>query len=50
MGLPQCNAKKPCPLHDHFLQVREDLRAMLESTDMHMLAHGLEDGTTYLKR
>lgn len=50
MGLPQCNAKKPCPLHDHFQQVRDDLRTMLESTDMHMLALGLEDGTTFLKR
>lgn len=50
MGLPQCNAKKPCPLHDHFQQVRDDLRTMLESTDMHTLALGLEDGTTFLKR
>jgi Rrf2 family iron-sulfur cluster assembly transcriptional regulator len=50
MGLPQCNAKKPCPLHDHFQQVRDDLRRMLESTDMHTLSLGLDAGTTYLKR
>lgn len=50
MGLPQCNAKKPCPLHDHFQQVRDDLRHMLENTDMHTLSLGLGKGTTYLKR
>ncbi len=50
MGLPQCNARKPCPLHDHFQQVRNDLRHVLESTDVHTLSLGLERGMTYLKR
>ncbi len=50
MGLPNCNAKKPCLLHDHFQQVRDDLRAMLEKTDVHTLSQGLEEGTVFLKR
>ncbi|MDX9749604.1 MAG: Rrf2 family transcriptional regulator [Flavobacteriales bacterium] len=50
MGLPDCNAKKPCPLHDHFQQVRDDLRDMLERTDVHMLSLGLEEGRAVLKR
>lgn len=50
MGLPQCNAKKPCPLHDHFQQVRDDLRKMLETTDVHTLSMDLEQGKTVLKR
>lgn len=50
MGLPHCNAKKPCPLHDHFQQVRDDLRDMLESTDMHTLSLELDQGKAVLKR
>ncbi|MBX2972695.1 MAG: Rrf2 family transcriptional regulator [Flavobacteriales bacterium] len=50
MGLTQCNAKKPCPMHDHFQQVRDDLRKMLESTDMHTLALELAEGKVFLKR
>jgi Rrf2 family iron-sulfur cluster assembly transcriptional regulator len=50
MGLPQCNARKPCPLHDHFQQVRDELRDMLERTDMHTLSLGLEEGRSVLKR
>ncbi len=50
MGLPHCNAKKPCPLHDHFQQVRDGLRDMLESTDMHTLSLELDQGKAVLKR
>ncbi|MBL8009230.1 MAG: Rrf2 family transcriptional regulator [Flavobacteriales bacterium] len=50
LGLPQCNARKPCPLHDSFLQVREDLRLMLERTTLHDLVIGLREGRTVLKR
>ena len=50
MGLKECNALKPCPLHDHFERIREDLRTMLENTTIHSLIGGLEDGATFLKR
>jgi Rrf2 family iron-sulfur cluster assembly transcriptional regulator len=50
MGLKACNALKPCPLHDHFEKIREDLRNMLENTTIHCLTAGLEQGSTYLKR
>ena len=50
MGLKACNAMKPCPLHDHFEKIREDLRTMLESTTVQSLTLGLENGATYLKR
>ncbi len=50
MGLPECNAKKPCPLHDHFARIRDDLYRSLENTTIHDLTQGLTDGTTYLKR
>lgn len=50
MGLPYCNPKKPCPLHDHFQEVRDELRDMLEGTDLHTLSLGLEKGKAFLKR
>nr|WP_297789803.1 Rrf2 family transcriptional regulator [uncultured Allomuricauda sp.] len=50
LGLKECNAQKPCPLHDRFLDIRNNLRNMLESTSLFDLATGLEVGLTYLKR
>ena len=50
LGLKECNAQKPCPLHDRFVDIRTDLRTMLENTSLFELATGLEVGLTYLKR
>ena len=50
LGLPQCNAKQPCPLHDKFVDIRNDLRNMLERTSLYELATGLEVGLTFLRR
>ncbi len=50
LGLKECNAQKPCPLHDRFVDVRTDLRRMLENTSLFDLATGLEKGLTQLKR
>lgn len=50
LGLKECNASKPCPLHDKFVDIRSDLRTMLKNTSLYELATGLEVGLTYLKR
>ncbi|NVN19828.1 Rrf2 family transcriptional regulator [Muricauda sp. HICW] len=50
LGLKECNADKPCPLHDKFVDIRSNLRTMLKSTSLYELATGLEVGLTYLKR
>jgi Rrf2 family transcriptional regulator, iron-sulfur cluster assembly transcription factor len=50
LGLKECNAKKPCPVHFRFEKIRGDLKIMLESTNLFELATGLETGLTYLKR
>ncbi len=50
LGLKECNADKPCPLHDKFVDIRTDLSKMLKSTSLYELATGLEVGLTYLKR
>jgi len=50
LGLKECNAKEPCPVHDKFTTIRTDLRNMLESTSLFELATSLETGLTYLRR
>jgi Rrf2 family protein len=50
LGLKKCNANKPCPVHDKFVQIRDDLRYMLENTSLYEMTVGLEVGLTYLKR
>ena len=50
LGLAQCNADKPCPVHDQFAKVREALKDMLENTSVSALSDGLLEGMTFLKR
>ncbi len=50
LGLKECNAVKPCPVHDKFAKIRDDLKVMLEHTSLYELATGLELGLTFLKR
>lgn len=49
MGLGVCKSDDPCPMHEKFSKVRDDLNQMLEITDVHSLAQGLKNGTTRLK-
>ncbi|UXX79036.1 Rrf2 family transcriptional regulator [Reichenbachiella carrageenanivorans] len=50
LGLTACDASQPCPVHEQFAKVRNELRHMLESTSLYELATGLDIGLTYLKR
>ena len=50
LGLHECNAKKPCPLHDKFATIRDDLKTMLEGTTILELSTGLKEGLTFLQR
>jgi len=50
LGLKKCNANKPCPVHDKFVAIRNDLQHMLENTSLYEMTAGLEVGLTYLKR
>ena len=50
LGLKECNADKPCPVHDRFVAIRNDLQEMLESTSLYDMTVGLEIGQTYLRR
>ncbi|CDF79950.1 transcriptional regulator, Rrf2 family [Formosa agariphila KMM 3901] len=50
LGLKECDETKPCPMHDKFKSVRDELRLMLESTDLEALALDIKLGETFLKR
>lgn len=50
LGLKECNSKHPCPVHDHFVSIRDDLKKMLSSTTLSQLINDLENGYTVLKR
>ena len=50
LGLKNCNEEMPCPAHNQFKIVREELKIMLESTLVKSLAIYFKDGLTFLKR
>lgn len=50
LGLKECNELQPCPVHDKFKIVRDQLKDMLETTTIHELTTGLKEGLTFLKR
>lgn len=50
LGLPGCNALKPCPVHNKFVTIRNDLKNMLESTYVSELANGVDTGLAFLRR
>jgi Rrf2 family iron-sulfur cluster assembly transcriptional regulator len=49
LGLKNCDEKKPCPMHESFKAIRQDLRFMLENTKVDDLSKGLAKKLTYLK-
>lgn len=50
LGLSRCNAEKPCPVHHKFIQIRNDLKQMLDETTLYEMTTGLDVGLTFLKR
>lgn len=50
LGFDSCDARQPCPMHNKFAGIRDNLKEMLESTNLYELAHGVDDGLSFLKR
>lgn len=50
LGFKECSEKKPCPVHDKFKIVRNELKHMLENTTVLELSFGLKKGLTFLHR
>lgn len=49
LGLKKCNEKMPCPVHNQFKLIREELKKMSDSTTIKTLALDFEKGLTFLK-
>jgi len=50
LGLKNCNEKMPCPVHNQFKMIRDELKKMLETTTVKSLAIDYEKGFSFLKR
>lgn len=50
LGLNKCNENKPCPMHDQFKTIRDELKTMLATTSIKELTNGLPQGMCVLKR
>ncbi|MBI2281119.1 MAG: Rrf2 family transcriptional regulator [Bacteroidetes bacterium] len=50
LGLKKCNAAKPCPVHNQFKVIRDELKTMLTTTSIYTLSEGLSEGLIWLKR
>lgn len=50
LGLKNCSEDKPCPVHNQFKIVRDELKKMLETTLVRSLTMDFKDGLTFLKR
>lgn len=49
LGLTQCSEDHPCPVHDKFKAIRNELAFMLENTNLEELAIGIKSGDTFLR-
>ena len=49
LGLNQCSEDHPCPVHDKFKEIRNELAFMLENTNLEELALGIKSGDTFLR-
>lgn len=49
LGLEKCDENHPCPVHDKFKDVRDELKHMLENTSLEELALNIKSGASFLK-
>ncbi|SRX55127.1 Rrf2 family transcriptional regulator [Aequorivita sp. CIP111184] len=50
LGFDRCDSQKPCPMHNKFVDIRDNLKIMLENTSLYELANGLDVGMSFLRR
>ncbi|WP_100613969.1 RrF2 family transcriptional regulator [Confluentibacter citreus] len=49
LGLEKCDENHPCPVHEKFKDVRNELKHMLENTSLEELAMDIKSGISFLK-
>lgn len=49
LGLSNCSDDHPCPMHEKFKSIRNELAFMLENTNLEELALGIKTSDTFLR-
>lgn len=49
LGLKECSEDHPCPIHNQFKYIKQDMKNMLENFKIKMLAEGIDSNLTFLK-
>jgi len=49
LGLSNCSEEHPCPVHEKFKFIKQDLAFMLENTTLEEVSIGIKKGITFLK-
>lgn len=50
LGLKQCSESHPCPIHNEFKDIRNNIREMLEKSKIETFAENLDLKLTFLKK
>lgn len=50
LGMKECSADHPCPIHHRFGAIRNDIKKMLEESIVAMFVDSLELNLTFLKK
>lgn len=49
MGLKECSESRPCPIHNEFKLIKENIKTMLENYQIRMFIEKLDFNLTFLK-
>lgn len=49
LGLEECSAEHPCPVHDKFAAIRDHLKGVLSTTHLEDAKNGIKEGNRFLK-
>ncbi|XOV91263.1 MAG: RrF2 family transcriptional regulator [Bacteroidota bacterium] len=49
LGLEECSAQHPCPVHDKFSAIRDHLKGVLSTTNLDDVKNGIIEGKRFLK-
>lgn len=50
LGLDKCDSENPCPVHHKFVKIRNDLKAMMDTTTLAVLTERGNKDLDWLKR
>jgi len=49
LGLKKCSEEKPCPMHNQYKFIKENLVELFESKTIGMLAEEIKNGESFIK-